>query len=259
MNFELIHIAETDSTNRWLRDYGGTDNVALVADSQTAGKGCGTNTWESEAGKNLTYSVLLHPQHVPANRQFLLTVAMALAVKNVLDGYLLADKERGGGARPAAGFVNDGDGLTVKWPNDIYWHDRKLGGILTEGVFSGERIKRCIIGVGVNLNQTTFRSDAPNPVSMAQLVGPLPLMATLQQILQRFGARVDALESGGEQLLMDAYWQSLYRREGFYRYRDAAGEFEARIERVCPQGHLVLGLRNGEQRHYAFKEVTFII
>ena len=150
---KTIHIKETDSTNNWLKGYQsevGEDMTVVTTDYQSAGRGCGSNQWESEAGKNLMFSILLHPK-VSAKDQFILSMANALALKDVLDGYT--------------------DGIKIKWPNDIYWNDKKIGGTLIETSLQGSEIKDFIIGTGINVNQREFHSDAPNPVSLIQITG----------------------------------------------------------------------------------------
>ncbi len=149
MDWKIIHIDETDSTNRWLREQGGEEDVVVWADYQTAGKGQGTNSWESERGKNLTFSVLLHPQDIPANKQFSISMLVSLALCEALGQHI-------------------GD-LSIKWPNDIYWRNAKIAGILIEHRISGSLIRDSIIGIGLNVNQRHFLSDAPNPVSLWQI------------------------------------------------------------------------------------------
>lgn len=240
--FETIHLMETDSTNRWAADHDDGRDLVVWTDFQTAGRGCDTNTWESERDMNLLFSVLCHPRHVALTRQYLLTVAMALAVKQVMDTHTPEEP------------------LTVKWPNDIYWRDYKLGGILAECVLSAGRMKRCIIGVGLNLNQRHFLSDAPNPVSMTQICGEtLSRETVLQSIMDSFAYYLELLETGGEARLLDEYRRALYRREGYHAYRDGTGSFEAELVTVEDDGHLVLNDRDGQLRRYAFKEVSFVI
>ena len=232
MEFTIIHIAETESTNDYLRRHRSDADVAVWADFQTAGRGCGTNTWESEPGQNLLCSLLIHPHEVRAAEQFTISMAMSMAIVDALSVYV-------------------GEGLSIKWPNDIYWHDRKLCGILIECQLSGQLIRDCIIGVGLNVNQRQFRSDAPNPVSLRQIIGhDLDRETVLQRILGAFTLTgVDAAR----------YRSLLYRREGLHAYRDKAGEFKATLLTVEPDGHLVLHDELGTTRRYAFKEVQYII
>ena len=169
MKKRYIYIEEVDSTNHFLRDYQpqGEEMTIVYTDYQTAGRGQGTNRWESEQGKNITFSILTHPREVPVTKQFVLSMAGGMAVKDALDIY-------------ATGF-------SVKWPNDIYWHDKKISGTLIETSVSGKCINDCIFGVGVNINQQRFMSDAPNPISLFQILGrETDRMEVLRQIVERF-------------------------------------------------------------------------
>ncbi len=235
MNWEIVHIDETDSTNRWLKEHGDSypHPVVVVADYQTAGRGCGTNRWESERGKNLLFSMLVHPTDVPVSRQFHLSMAISLAITEAVGRYI-------------------GD-LSIKWPNDIYWRNAKLGGILIENRIQGSVIKDCIIGVGLNINQRTFHSDAPNPVSMWQICEH---ETDREQLLQ---AILEAFDKYRAQDVRAAYLSQLYRRRGFHPYVDRDGAFMAEIADVEDDGHLLLRDDSGQQRRYAFKEVQFVI
>lgn len=241
MSTKLIRLSETDSTNRYLRDYTPAADEVLtvcVADYQTAGRGCGSNTWESERGKNLTFSVLTHPTGLAPARQFTLSMAGALALKQVLDSLV--------------------DDITLKWPNDIYWRDRKLSGTLIETSVSGSTIRDCIFGIGLNVNQHQFLSDAPNPVSLCQILGhEVATEPLLQHIIESFEAWMQILADGGEAHILNNYRNSLYRKEGYHRYRDQEGEFEAQFVDIEPDGHLLLKDRQNLLRRYAFKEVMF--
>lgn len=241
MSTKLIRLSETDSTNRYLRDYTPAADEVLtvcVADYQTAGRGCGSNTWESERGKNLTFSVLTHPTGLAPARQFMLSMAGALALKQVLDSLV--------------------DDITLKWPNDIYWRDRKLSGTLIETSVSGSTIRDCIFGIGLNVNQHQFLSDAPNPVSLCQILGhEVATEPLLQHIIESFEAWMQILADGGEAHILNNYRNSLYRKEGYHRYRDQEGEFEAQFVDIEPDGHLLFRDRQNLLRRYAFKEVMF--
>ena len=156
MDFKVIHIDETDSTNRWLRDYALSQpegDYVVVSEYQTAGRGCGTNSWESERGKNLTFSLLIHPTEITADCQFRISEAVSLALCETLDAYV-TDRQ-----------------VSVKWPNDIYVDDCKICGMLIENRLRGRLMTDSIIGIGLNVNQQEFFSDAPNPVSLVQLLG----------------------------------------------------------------------------------------
>ena len=242
METKIIRLQETDSTNRYLKNYipeDGKEMTVAVADYQTAGKGQGIHTWESEKGKNLLFSILVHPRWVPVRRQFLLSEAGALAVKETLDSYA--------------------DGFSLKWPNDVYWNDKKISGTLIETTVGSHGIKRCVFGVGVNINQMEFLSDAPNPVSLAQIVGhEVDREEVLQKIIGAFGRYYELLRRAGYQDVSGIYHLSLYRRKDYHWYEDADGRFEGAFVEVEDDGHLVLHDKKGVIRSYAFGEVKFI-
>lgn len=243
MTFDITHIEETESTNRWLREHASKHAEAVVqdqlvwADYQTAGRGCGTNTWESERGKNLLFSLLIHPHELKANAQFRISMAISIAIVNALTSYV-------------SSLTSHPSPLSIKWPNDIYWHDGKLCGILIENSLSGGFVRESIIGVGLNVNQTQFLSDAPNPVSLRQITGhEHDCKSLLLSVVEHFTLNINA----------EDYCALLYRRHGFHPYRDAAGDFEAELITVEDDGHLLLRDSKGQQRRYAFKEVQFTI
>ena len=238
MNWKIVHIDETDSTNRWLQKYLATDersdaNMVVWAEYQTAGRGCGTNQWESERGKNLTFSILIHPKDLPATQQFHISMAISLAICEAIGQYI-------------------GD-VSIKWPNDIYWRNGKIGGILIENTLKGNIIMESIIGIGLNVNQRVFKSDAPNPVSMWQICEhETDREALLKEILEAFERILDSK-------IREQYLSKLYRRKGYHPYADKEGAFMAEIVTVEDDGHLMLHDDNGKERRYAFKEVQFII
>ena len=238
MNWKIVHIDETDSTNSWLRkrlaaDERSAANLVVWAEYQTAGRGCGTNRWESERGENLTFSILIHPKELPAMQQFHISMAISLAICEAIGQYI-------------------GD-VSIKWPNDIYWRNGKIGGILIENTLKGNIIMESIIGVGLNVNQRVFKSDAPNPVSMWQICEhETDREALLKEILEAFERILDSK-------IREQYLSKLYRRKGYHPYADKEGAFMAEIVTVEDDGHLVLHDDNGKERRYAFKEVQFII
>lgn len=241
-HIKLIHIGETVSTNQWIRDYQGEKGSLITVVSagyQTSGRGQGTNRWESERNKNLLVSFLFHPDNVPVARQFVLLEAAALAIADTLMRY-------------AAGF-------RIKWPNDIYYKDSKISGTLSECNIGSKGITQCIIGIGININQQMFTSDAPNPISLAQILGTESdrkeildqLICSMEQYLRKVG-------KGQFNDIHTMYQQKLYRAKGLHSYRDNYGEFRAEIESIEPNGHMILKREDGTLSEYAFKEVTFL-
>lgn len=236
------HVPETDSTMLYLRshDFEGRDaDFGLVtADFQTAGRGQRGHSWESAPGENLIFSFICHPNFLEASRQFLLSEALSLAVAEALDRVV--------------------PGITVKWPNDIYYEDKKICGMLLEHDLSGSHIDTTITGVGVNINQSEFTSDAPNPISLRQILGQsVEREEILENILSAFERYYNHIAEGNSGYVENHYSERLYRRLGKHGYRDEKGDFEAEIVEVLPDGHLVLRDADGNRRVYAFKEVSF--
>ena len=245
--FKRIWLDETDSTNNFLSalcDKEGVPEFTTVCTNfQTAGKGQRGNSWESEKGRNLLFSFVIYPQFVKAREQFILSEIISLSVKEALDCH-----------------ISD---VSVKWPNDIYWKDKKICGMLIENVLGDGGVARCIAGIGLNINQQAFLSDAPNPVSLSQITGKEEdLQVVLTDVLLFVARYYKDLKHNPEvftSYLSEKYNQSLYRREGIYPFRDAQGAFEASILRVAPDGRLFLLDTEGNERSYLFKEVQFII
>ena len=275
MEFKVIHIDETDSTNGWLREFASDEhritrkndirdvqkdirdilchsdaNIVIVAEYQSAGKGCGSNTWESEKGKNLTFSVLLHPTEIRAKWQFRISEAVSVALCETLERLFRPFS-------PSDSSPDSGEQkVTIKWPNDIYVGDRKICGILIENRLKGSTITDSIVGIGLNVNQREFLSDAPNPVSIYQLTGE---ETDREALLQAFLAELSKAMEMEPEALTEAYHRRLYRRVGMHRFSDSLGEFEANVLNVLDDGRLVLLDAEGKARMYAFKEVAFCL
>lgn len=247
-NAPLILLDETDSTNRYLTQRCDREMVpeytTVCADFQTAGKGQRGNHWESERGKNLMFSRVLYPTFLDARCQFVLSQIAALSVKEELDQWTA--------------------GISIKWPNDIYWQEKKICGMLIENELSGTSLARSITGIGLNINQETFRSDAPNPVSLKQITGQEhDRSIILQGILMRMRAYYQSLQGPEAEAraadIYARYDRALFRREGWHLYEDAHGPFKARLLRVEADGRFVLQDENGNERGYLFKEVQYIL
>lgn len=246
-DIHYIDVGETDSTNNYLKSLLATlDGVeheprltVAYADYQTAGRGQGDHRWYSEPGKNLLFSIMCHPVWVPVASQFLILEAESLALRDALASLT--------------------DGITIKWPNDIYWQDKKISGTITETAIHGGHVKDCILGTGVNVNQQKFDCDAPNPVSLYQILGhDTDRMALLKDIVGRFDTYLTDLRNGNYEKIVTLYMSYLYRSHGFFPFRDKDGEFEAAIVEVEDDGHLILRDRGDHIRSYAFREVDFL-
>ena len=241
-----IKVSQTASTNTYLSRLAATlpGGTVIYTPSQTAGRGQKGNSWESEDGKNLTFSLLLKRPPVNARDQFYLSEAAALAVVEALT-------------------AEAGDGFTVKWPNDVYWQDKKICGMLIENSLNGTDIATCIIGIGINVNQLIFVSDAPNPVSLINITGR---EHNLEALLKRLCSRIEQLvaslgDDSVRQDLHQQYMTALYRNDGEqHPFEDAVGNrFMASIAGIAPDGTLTLRHEDGTTQNYLFKEIHHII
>ena len=241
-----IKVSQTASTNTYLSRLAATlpGGTVIYTPSQTAGRGQKGNSWESEDGKNLTFSHLLKRPPVKARDQFYLSEAAAVAVVEALS-------------------AEAGDGFSVKWPNDVYWQDKKVCGMLLENSLDGSDIAHCIVGIGINVNQERFLSDAPNPVSLKGITGrEHDLMALLKRVCSRIEQLVAGLaDDNARNLLHGQYMASLYRNDGqLHPYEDADGHrFMASVDGIAPDGTLTLRHEDGTRHDYLFKQVKHII
>ena len=246
---EYIRLDAVASTNTYLSTLPLTTphGTVVTATAQLAGRGQRGNSWESAPGANITLSMLLKPTNIDAPAQFTISEIVSIAVVRTLEKFLPPTTS-----------------ISIKWPNDIYaGGDRKICGILIEHTLSGRGILRTIAGIGLNVNQPNFLSDAPNPVSMLMIAGsPLPLPEiehTLCTTILSLFDRYDSPDHFDE--LHSLYRSMLWRGKGYFPYRDTATgqSFMAQIETVAPTGHITLVDTTGLRRTYAFKEVAALI
>jgi BirA family biotin operon repressor/biotin-[acetyl-CoA-carboxylase] ligase len=238
---QIIRIQQTASTSEYLLQLSHAENLAegtvVVADHQTQGRGQGNNSWESEPGANLTFSIILYPESVKASRQFILSKALSLAVYDFVSR-----------------FVPD---ASVKWPNDVYAGGRKITGMLIENFIEGAYISKTIAGIGVNINQERFMSDAPNPVSLRQLTGKTyRLEECLQELHTHIADRYRMITETPDKLDAD-YLHHLYRFGRLSRFSANELPFEATITGVNRYGMLEMTTRDGKRKVFGFKEVVF--
>ena len=242
--YTIIEIAETTSTNEHIRrlhrENPLPEGTTVSADFQTKGRGQMGNSWESEPEKNLLFSILLFPTEVKINEQFVISQLVAVSLQAALESYLTP--------------------ITIKWPNDIYYGEQKLAGILIENDLRGEKMLLSVVGIGVNVNQERFYSDAPNPVSLLQLLGTeVDRRSLLTAFLAQLALNYALLNSGKVNDLADRYHAVLFRGEGLHLFRDESGVFSAQIEKVDTAGFLHLVTDTRERRKYFFKEVSFVL
>ncbi len=232
---------EIDSTNNIatkLLSEGCDEGVVVTTDFQTKGRGQQTKSWESEPKKNLMFTVVFKPTFLNIEDQFLLSKAVSLGVVDFLALHGLAAQ--------------------IKWPNDIYIGDKKITGILIEHNIMGSAISDSIAGIGININQNTFLSNAPNPTSVIIESGKeLELEQALKEVLSCIEKRYTLLSKGDIASIENDYFNKLYRLNKFYPYEKNGVIFNAKIVGIKNTGELVLEDECGTQQHYAFKEINF--
>lgn len=243
----FIILEEVDSTNSYVSRHAAEldDMTMVVAAAQTAGRGQRGNSWESAAGENLTATLLFRPRGIAPREQFAISEAVALAVVDYL-------RDEGIPAR-------------VKWPNDIYVGDKKISGILIEHSVTSTSIGHTRIGIGLNVNQTTFLSDAPNPVSMMQLTGiRRDISRTAAAVGACLGRRLEMTgHKEGRARLHKEFRDALWRGDGKpypFRRRADGAVFRGIIEDVDPLGPIVItDTSTGKKESFFFKEVEAIL
>ena len=242
IDFKIEKVSETLSTNELLKSIADREPLpegyTVVAVAQTAGRGQIGAQWESQPGQNLTFSVLLRPDFLKADRMFMISKVISLAIADYLE--------------------STGGIFRIKWPNDIYHFDSKICGTLIENQLMGNQIVYSIVGIGLNVNQEAFISDAPNPVSMFNIFDKkFDLTAELPKLLQQIDLWYQMLADGWDDKINEAYLERLYRRGEPHEFVTPDGaRFVGTIETVEPNGRLTIATDAGP-RQFWFKEVAF--
>lgn len=250
ISIEVIHLEEIASTNTYLKSLIEKNEVELsklftvVSNFQTGGRGQRGNTWLSEKGKNLTISILLKPKTIAVSQSFYISQLASLCVARTIANYL-DDKQK--------------ELLSVKWPNDIYFGEKKIAGILIENSFMGDTVQYSIVGIGLNVNQETFSETLAQAISLKQITSKeYDLEELLSRLHSKFEDMYEFLHNNKFETIHRSYMKRLYRREGLHLFSRPNGEkFKAEIIDVKPCGSIVLRLENGQELSFAFKEIIF--
>jgi len=247
MEFKIVNIEQVDSTNKHILGLveSGECQEGLVvwADEQLAGRGHGDNIWESERGKNLTFSLVLRPVYIKPADQFIITKIISVAILHFLEKNMPSKD------------------ISIKWPNDIYIGEKKVGGILIQNSIKGKSIDYSIVGIGLNVNQTVFISDARNPVSIVQVSEKeYDLDKLLSQLLQEIGKQYEAsVSSVNVEQLDKSYRDHLFRQQEWHAFSENGKYFRGMITGVGEYGRLQIKMADGNTRQFDFKEVEFVI
>ncbi|MBX2964060.1 MAG: biotin--[acetyl-CoA-carboxylase] ligase [Cyclobacteriaceae bacterium] len=237
----LVFVPECHSTNlelqRLMQQKGSAEGLIVITDNQTAGRGQRGNTWESEPGKNLTFSVGLKPNFISLHQQFYLSMAVSLGLYDCLLHFL------------------PNETIKIKWPNDIMVNDKKVCGMLIENQIVNQRIDRSVVGIGLNVNQRFF--PLPQATSMnLECEKVFDLNTVFSMLLEKIEARYLCLKPGGLQKLKQTYEQNLYWREELHEFIIDEQTQQGIVKGVSEEGKLCV-LIKGELKSFVFKEIRY--
>ena len=232
-----------DSTNNYAmaKVHAGmaSHGMAWFTQEQTAGKGQRGKGWETEPGKNIAMSLVLQPEPLNAKQQFYLSAAIALACFDFFSGYA-------------------GDETKIKWPNDLFWRDRKAGGVLIENVFHGKKWKWAIAGVGININQTDFDKSIQNPVSLKQITGKeFDIVVLAKELYALLMKNISELNAKSSEKILEDYNKHLYKLNNNVVLKKDNINFNTVIKAVSPEGRLLTA--DAVDRQFDFGEVEWVL
>ncbi|MCD4792728.1 MAG: biotin--[acetyl-CoA-carboxylase] ligase [Bacteroidales bacterium] len=241
--FNIIFKERVSSTNDDAKKLLQTENVpdftVISANEQLIGKGQRKNSWHSEAGKNLTFSIITFPVFLKIPDQFYLSKVISLGILEYLK--------------------TKGKYFKIKWPNDIYCKDKKICGLLIENSIAGSTIKNSVIGIGLNINQTVFPKDLPKATSLSIINDTEYLLSEeLNNMLSRINKFYNDLKNLNFSKTDKLYHNNLYKINELSEFKDSRGRFLGKITGTEPEGKLIIQTVNNEIRTYNFKEVEFI-
>jgi BirA family biotin operon repressor/biotin-[acetyl-CoA-carboxylase] ligase len=243
--YPLIELKIVDSTNLYAEQLLMNNKVAegtiIFAHEQTSGRGQGDNVWDSEPGKNATFSLVLFPYFLPPEKQFLLNKAISLGIIDFLLRFVSEQK------------------LSIKWPNDIYAGNRKIGGILIQNTICGTKFESCIAGIGLNINQEIFNPGLPNPVSMKQITGKeYKVEDSVNCIVACIDERYQQLKKGSAELLGREYQDKLLWINEWETYSVNKMLIKGKIKGVDESGILILEMENSLPGYFHHGEIEFV-
>lgn len=238
---QVIYLPQCDSTNRFAQEFiiknSATEGTVVITDCQTHGQGQRGNSWEAAPGQNITLSLILKPGFLLAQNQFDLNICISLAVLDFAQIFLARN-------------------LKLKWPNDLYYGNKKIGGILIQNSLSGQNIQHAVIGIGLNINQDSFSIATASSFSL--ITGKnFALNLLIERLLESIEARYLQLKNGDYTRLRFTYLENLYRYQELNRYLINGNTVEGIIIGVSEAGQL--GLRINESiKYFGFKEIAFV-
>ena len=263
---KYTHLEQIDSTNAYLQRRQSECDIrdwVVSADEQTAGKGMGSNGWESEVGKNLTFSLAVDMAFLPAERQFLLSEAVPLGIIEVLDEVISVGFEGIDSIRTTSAW-NDmpskpAERLSIKWPNDIYYDNQKLAGILINSTIKASMMDISIIGIGLNVNQIQFQDWPTHPISLKMITGKTyDLQPLMEQIVERILIKVEQLKSNPAAIEQE-YLKRLFRYRTWADYEVDGKALRLFMTGIDEFGRLQLVDEQQKTHCYDIKQIKFLI
>ena len=238
-----ISLQTVDSTNTYaknlLAEKRQPEGSLITTAEQTAGRGQAGSSWQTEPGQNLILSYILYPTFLSADKQFFLSMAVSLAVRELCEE--ITDHE-----------------IRIKWPNDIYQRNKKLAGILIENTISGSQLSSSVVGIGLNINQTHFDPTLPNPTSVKLITGHEFSVETaiqkLNSYMEKYYLQLRHLHFN---FLDKGYTVHLYKYNQTGIFSKNGQEFRGEITGVTKEGKLIIE-SNGKELKFGLKEVEYL-
>lgn len=243
-NFKIIYLKEIDSTNNFaknlLKQNKVFENTVILTDHQTKGRGQKNNIWVSQKRKNLTFSIIIFPK-IKVEDQFFLLMATSLGIIDCLSKYI--------------------NNIKLKWPNDIYYNNKKLGGILIENIIKNNIIESSVIGIGLNINQVIFENNL-NAISLKIINNKSHnRIKILKELIDKFEIRLNTLKSLNNTIrkdLKNEYLKQLLFLKQWHLYTLPSGKnLIGKIIDVENDGRLIIQDKNKVNHYFNFKEIIF--
>ena len=241
---KIIELDEINSTN----DFASTllskdkqpEGTIVLAEYQTKGKGQGNNKWHSSKGKNLLMSVILFPGFLSASKQFYLSEIIALSIIKTIKEYVNLD-------------------CKIKWPNDIFCNNKKIGGILIQNSLKGQFIKHSVLGVGLNVNQRNFPGELDKASSLALESGKeLDKDELFYFLLKNLDEYYIRLQNADLDKIKQEFVTNLLGYDTLLKFQAKDSQtFEAKITTVKESGELVL-MRDNKLLSYSHGQIKFV-
>lgn len=242
---EIIVLDEVPSTNEYAKSIlpqSPIEGTIILAKNQVSGRGQRNTKWVSEPNKNLTFSIIVYPEFLPVERQFLLSQITCLSILNFLR------------------FELELHEISIKWPNDIFFRDKKIAGMLIESSISSNNINYSIIGIGINVNQEKFPPDVPNPSSLKLITNrEYDIESLLVKYNIYFFSYLEQLRNGFYDKIHESYNQNLYLKDQEANFEIETGDqFIGYIKKSLVDGRVKIHDLNGTKRLFRFKEVRYL-